>query len=237
MLIQGIQKLTLLDYPGHVAGTVFLAGCDFRCPFCHNFELVDGRFLSQPPAMTEDEFFAFLKTRKGLLDGVAITGGEPCLRRDLPEFIAKIRDKGFDVKLDTNGNHPEMLETLIDQRLVNYVAMDVKNSPAKYTETVGLEALNLDFVMESINLLIKGTRKGRTVPYEFRTTVINEFHRVEDMEEIGRLIQGAKKYFIQPFVDREMVPDHSLSAPPAETLEKFRAAVAPFVENVELRGL
>ena len=240
MVIQGIQKMTLLDYPGHVACTVFLGGCDFRCPFCHNYELVVGREGEygedfQPlsdPAMTEEEFFDFLLKRKGLLDGVAITGGEPCLRKDLPEFIAAIKDAGFLVKLDTNGNHPEMLKLLLNQKLIDYVAMDIKNSPKKYAETIGLMGINLESIMESISLLINGD-----VPYEFRTTVISQFHESEDFHEIGKMIQGAKKHYLQPFVDRDMVPDHSLSAPSHEELKEYLGISSKYVEFAAIRGL
>ena len=244
MIIQGIQKMTLLDFPGHVACTLFLSGCDFRCPFCHNYELVegtgaafDGAELKTPPAMSHEEFFKFLQTRKGLLDGVAITDGEPCLRRDLPEFIAEIKDAGFLVKLDTNGNHPDMLRNLVRQRLIDYVAMDIKNSPEKYAKTVGLEALDLDSIMESIDILINGVGADSRIPYEFRTTVISQFHEEEDFLKIGEMIQGAEKYFLQPFVDRDMVPDHSLSAPPIVVLQKYRELVSRFVSEAQIRGI
>ena len=247
MFIQGLQKMTLLDYPEHVACTVFLGWCDFRCPFCHNSELVTGPFGRKPGALNEGEphlinggssdideayFFDFLDKRKGLLDGVAITGGEPCLRNDLPEFIAKIKEKGFLVKLDTNGNHPEMLKLLMGQHLVDYVAMDIKNSPEKYAETSGLMGLDLDPIKESIDFLI-----GGEVDYEFRTTVMEGYHRAEDFHEIGKLIRGAKRYFIQPFVDREFVPDHSLTSPSMENLILFKNISAQYVELSEIRGI
>ena len=229
MKIQGLQKMTLLDYPGRVACTVFLGGCDFRCPFCHNYELVEGPMAG---AVSEDEFFAFLDKRHGLLDGVAITGGEPCLRRDLPEFIAKIHDAGFPVKLDTNGNNPVMLQRLIDEGLVDYVAMDVKNSPTKYAETIGLREFDIGSVNESIGLLLQNR-----VPYEFRTTVIREFHEARDFEEIGAWIEGAEQYFLQPFADRDTVPDRSLSAPDPDSLRDFRDVAARFVKSAGIRGI
>lgn len=240
MKIQGLQKMTLLDYPEHVAATVFLGGCDFRCPFCHNYELVEGTSLPlrtefqapTPPAMDEEEFFKFLAGRKGLLDGVAITGGEPCLRRELPEFAARIKEMGFLVKLDTNGNNPDVLETMMNQRLVDYVAMDIKNSKEKYAETVGLAALDLDPIMKSIGLIMNGG-----IPYEFRTTVMLEFHDDESIEGIGKLINGAAKHFLQPFVDRDMVPDHSLTAPPQDVLERFRDILVNHVEFCGIRGI
>lgn len=245
LIIQGLQKMTLLDYPEHVACTVFLGGCDFRCPFCHNYELVERSSYSYPddPMTTpgeasalegidEVEFFKFLAGRKGLLDGVAITGGEPCLRRDLPEFIVKIKELGFKVKLDTNGNHPEMLAALLKQNLLDYVAMDIKNSPEKYAETAGLMALDLDQVKSSIQLLLKGQ-----VDYEFRTTVISQLHEEDDFHKIGELVRGAKKHFLQPFVDREFVPDHSLTPPENETLHKYSDILSNYVEAVAIRGL
>ena len=229
MKIQGLQKMTLLDYPGRVACTVFLGGCDFRCPFCHNFELVEG---AQAAALEEEEFFAFLDKRHGLLDGVAITGGEPCLRRELPDFIARIKEAGFPVKLDTNGNNPTMLRRLIDDGLVDYVAMDVKNSPSKYAETIGLREFDLSSVNESIGLLLQNR-----VPYEFRTTVIREFHEARDFEEIGAWIEGAEQYFLQPFADRDTVPNRSLSAPDPDSLREFRDVAARFVKSAGIRGI
>ena len=221
--------MTLLDYPGRVACTVFLGGCDFRCPFCHNFELVTG---PMPEALDEDEFFAFLDKRHGLLDGVAITGGEPCLRNDLPDFIERIRKAGFAVKLDTNGYHPRMLERLVVDGLVDYVAMDIKNSRRKYAQTVGLQEIDLDRIDESIRLLMLSD-----VDYEFRTTVVEQFHEESDFADIGRWIRGADRYFLQPFADRDTVPDRSLSAPEPRNLRKFKETVAQYVEHVEIRGI
>ena len=229
MKIQGLQKMTLLDFPGRVACTVFLGGCDFRCPFCHNYELVEG---PMPETVTEDEFFAFLEKRQGLLDGVAITGGEPCLRKDLPEFIAHIREAGFAVKLDTNGNHPQMLVRLLEDGLLDYVAMDIKNSPAKYAQTIGLPEIDLEPISESIALLMQSG-----VPYEFRTTVICEYHEARDFEEIGEWISGAERYFLQPFTDRDTVPNRFLSAPDAENMRLFREIAARYTKLAEIRGL
>ncbi len=229
MLIHGLQKMTLLDFPEHVACTVFLSGCDFRCPYCHNYELVDG---SAQPLMEEDEFFAFLGKRKGLLDGVAITGGEPLLRSDLAPFIRKIRDMGFLVKLDTNGYHPDRLKELLDQKLIDYIAMDIKNSFEKYPTTIGLSNINVSLLKESISLIM-----GSGVDYEFRTTVIKGFHEKEDFEKIGTTICGAKRYFLQQFVERDTVPDSSLSAPSAEEMELFLSTVKKQVENSFIRGL
>ncbi len=229
MKIQGLQKMTLLDYPGRVACTVFLGGCDFRCPFCHNFDLVEG---PMPAAVDDGEFFAFLAKRRGLLDGVAITGGEPCLRADLPDFIGKIREAGFDVKLDTNGNHPGMLAHLVGEGLVNYVAMDVKNAPAKYAATVGLTSVDLAPIDESIGLLLAGK-----VPYEFRTTVVGGLHEANDFEEIGAWIEGAERYYLQAFVENDAVPNRELTAPHLDAMREFRDIAARHVKTVELRGI
>lgn len=230
MNIQGLQKMTLLDFPEHVACTVFLGGCDFRCQFCHNYELVEG---VMPAAMSEEEFFEFLDKRHGLLDGVAITGGEPCLRPDLPEFIKKINDAGYPVKLDTNGNHPDVLKKLLDEKLVAYVAMDIKNSPKKYAVTIGLdETFDLANVRESISLLLNSD-----IDYEFRTTVISQYQDENDFREIGEWIGGAKNYFLQGFTDRDAVPDHSLSAPTAEEMIKYRDIAKEFVNFAAIRGV
>lgn len=229
MNIHGLQKMTLLDYPGHVACTVFLGGCDFRCPFCHNFELVDGSFA---PIMDSEELLTFLKKRVELLDGVAITGGEPCLHPELPDLMAAIKALGYAVKLDTNGYHPAMLRTIMERQLVDYVAMDVKNSPAKYAVTCGVEKLDLAPIYESISLLMRGD-----VDYEFRTTAVQEFHEEKDFEEIGPCIQGARRYYIQCFTDRESVPFGNLHAPTLEQLESFVQISRKYVPQTELRGV
>ena len=229
MKIHGLQKMTLLDFPGHVACTVFLGGCDFRCPFCHNFELVDG---TAEPLMDEGEFFSFLEKRRGLLDGVAVTGGEPCLHKDLPELMKKIRALGFGVKLDTNGYHPELLHSVLDAGLVDYVAMDIKNSPEKYAATCGLESVELSPIRESISVIMESG-----VDYEFRTTVIDEFHEASDFDAVGEMIRGAKKYFIQPFADRDSVPFGNLHAPSREKLAEFEATAKKYVGFVSIRGI
>ena len=232
MKIHGLQKMTLLDYPGRVACTVFLGGCDFRCPFCHNYELVDG---SAPALMEDGELFAFLdflKKRRGLLDGVAVTGGEPCLRPDLPELLSRIKVLGYDVKLDTNGAHPGLLKALIDQKLVDYVAMDIKNSPEKYARTVGLETLDLAPVRQSVELLLSDV-----VDYEFRTTVVDELHEPNDFEAIGSWIAGARRYFLQAFTDRDSVPFGNLHTPSKEKLTRCADIVRPYVSEVALRGV
>ena len=229
MKIHGLQKMTLLDYPGRVACTVFLGGCDFRCPFCHNYELADG---SAPALMEDGELFAFLEKRSGLLDGVAVTGGEPCLRPDLPELLTGIKALGYAVKLDTNGTHPARLQGLIEDGLVDYVAMDVKNSPEKYARTAGVDALDLAPIRESVDLL-----KAGKVDYEFRTTAVDEFHEAADFEAIGQWIRGADRYFIQAFTDRETVPFGNLHAPSKDKLEQYAEIVRAYVPEVALRGV
>ena len=229
MKIHGLQKMTLLDFPGRVACTVFTGACDFRCPFCHNFELVDG---SAPAVMDEEELLAFLKKRRGLLDGVAVTGGEPCLHRDLINLLAQIRDLGYAVKLDTNGNHPDVLEEILIRGLADYVAMDIKNSPGKYAGTIGLSSIDLSPIRRSIGLLMKSGKD-----YEFRTTVVSQFHEDRDFEEIGRMIQGARVYYLQAFTDRDSVPFAGLSAPSKEELERYAGIVRPFVGQVHIRGV
>ena len=228
-MITGLQKMTLLDFPGRVACTVFLGGCDFRCPFCHNYEMVDG---SLDPLMDDGELIKFLEKRKGLLDGVAVTGGEPCLHKGLPDLLRRFRDLGYAVKLDTNGYHPWVLEEVLTNDLADYIAMDIKNSPEKYAVTCGVEKVDMPRIKNSINLL-----KNSTADYEFRTTAVSEFHDVGDFEEIGRFIEGARRYFIQSFTDRESVPYSGLTAPSKADLEAFAAAAGRFVHEVSLRGI
>ena len=229
MQIEGIQKLTLLDFPGRVACTVFLGGCDLRCPYCHNYELATGQL---PPVMDEEELFSFLAKRKGLLDGVAITGGEPCLHSDLPDFIARIRELGFAVKLDTNGTHPAVLQDILERGLADYVAMDIKNCPEKYAVTAGRDELDLEPVRDSVELL-----KKSGIEYEFRTTVVDELHEVQDFEGIGMWIEGARHYFLQCFTDRDTVPFEGLSAPSKAKLEACADVVRKYVKDVQVRGV
>jgi len=233
-MICGLQKMTLLDYPGKIACTVFLGGCNFRCPFCHNSEL----FMGKPEKLMEDEeFFAFLKSRKGLLDGVCVSGGEPTLYKHLPEFLAKIKELGFLVKLDTNGYRPEVVKELVEKGLVDYIAMDVKNSPARYAQTVGLETMDLAPIEESLRFLISGE-----VPYELRTTLVSQFHdaaSIQDMGQwLGSLVTGLKpkRLFLQSFVDRDTVLFGNLSAPESEATREFAGILEPFVDAVTIRN-
>lgn len=228
MDIHGLQKLTLLDYPGHVACTVFLGGCDLRCPFCHNAELIDGR---SRPLLDDGELLRFLRTRQGLLDGVAITGGEPLLR-DLAPLLTEIKALGYPVKLDTNGTHPARLRALLEAGLLDYVAMDVKNAPERYAETVGLPSFDIGPIRDSVALLL-----ARAPDYEFRTTVVAELHDDDAFPAIGELIQGARRYFLQPFTDRDSVVFSGLHAPARQDLERWLALVRPFVREAALRGV
>ncbi len=228
MMIHGLQKMTLLDFPGKLACTVFLGGCDFRCPFCHNFELADG---SAKPVMDEAELLGFLEKRRGLLDGVAITGGEPCLHPGLPELMGKLKALGYAVKLDTNGGHPDRLEAILGEGLADYVAMDIKNSPEKYARTAGLEALDLGPVRRSVALLMNGN-----ADYEFRTTVVDELHDDADFEAIGAWIAGARRWFMQPFADRDTVPFGGLHAPSREKMLGWLGIMRRYVPESRLRG-
>ena len=233
-MICGLQKMTLLDFPGKIACTVFLGGCNFRCPFCRNSEL----FMGKPEKLMEDEeFFAFLKSRRGLLDGVCVSGGEPTLYKTLPDFLAKIKEMGFLVKLDTNGYRPEVLKALVQQGLVDYVAMDVKNSPAMYAQTVGLEKMELSSIEESLRFLI-----GGELPYELRTTLVRQLHDAASIQDMGAwlaaLVPGRKpkKLFLQSFVDRDTVLFAGLSAPEQEATAGFAKILAPFAEEVTIRN-
>ena len=230
MRIGGIQKLTLLDYPGKVACTVFLSGCNLRCPYCHNPGLVLPE-QSEGSEIPEAEVLSFLERRKGKLDGVCITGGEPTLQPELPEFLEKLRRLGYAVKLDTNGTNPAMLKALLQERVLDYVAMDIKNSPSRYAETCGgIDCLSR--VRESAALLMDGT-----VDYEFRTTAVAELHDDDSFREIAQWIAGAKQYYIQCFIDRDSVLRTGLHAPDKAQLERWADIVRPLIPSVELRGV
>lgn len=234
MRIVGLQKMTLLDYPGRVACTVFLGGCHFRCPFCHNGGLLDGE---APEMMTAEELLAFLKSRKGLLDGVCITGGEPTLSPQLPRLLKEIKALGFDVKLDTNGSRPQVLKQLVEAGLVDYVAMDVKNSPRCYAATVGLTAAPLDALEESLRFLME-----EKVDYELRTTVVRELHDRASITEMGQWLyrlNGSRKIpkiFLQPFVNRDSVLDQNLHTPEMGEIAQFTELLYTFAHEVTIRG-
>ena len=228
MDISGIQKMTLLDFPGKCACTVFLAGCNLRCPFCHNASLV----LDNPePAMTEEEFFGFLKKRRGLLDGVCITGGEPTLRKDLPDFIGQIKAMGYLVKLDTNGSNPAMLGKLLEEKLLDYVAMDIKNCPDRYGATCG--GIDILANVEECLALLRNSH----VEYELRTTCVKPFHDSKTLEAIGKWLPGIKHYYLQAFVDSGDLVGSGVSGFNKEEMEALRQAVLPYIPNTLLRGI
>ena len=227
MKIYGLQKMTLLDFPGKVACTVFLGGCDFHCPFCHNWELATG---SYPAQMEDTQLLAFLKTRQGLLEGVAVTGGEPLLQ-DVAPLLRRIRALGFAVKLDTNGTHPERLQELLTEGLVDYVAMDIKNSPEHYSRTAGVEDLDLTNVKRSVQILLHSS-----IDYEFRTTTVAQLHEAQDFVSMGQWLRGAKRYYIQPFTDRDTVPFDGFSAPKQEDLSQYLEIMRRYVPSAAIRG-
>ena len=226
----GLQKLSLLDYPGKMACTLFTGGCNMKCPFCHNSELV---FL--PESMMEinqDDIDQFLDKRKGLLEGICITGGEPLIHPGLKNAIKKMKAKGYKIKLDTNGTYPGYLKELVEEGLVDYVAMDIKNAPAKYALTAGVEQLNLEAIEESMHYLMENH-----IPYEFRTTIVQEFHEKEDIEAIGQWIKGAQFYFLQSFENNDHVIDNRLHAVRKEILEDYKNILLQYVDHVEIRGI
>jgi len=230
MKIYGLQKLTLLDYPTKTACTIFTGGCNFRCPFCHNALLVTD--IDDTDTYTEEEILDFLSKRRGLLDGVCITGGEPLINSDITEFIAKIKALGFCVKLDTNGTFPEKLKELIEKGLVDYVAMDIKNTKEKYAKTAGVERLDLSKIEESIGILMQSG-----IDYEFRTTVVAEFHSEEDIEKIAEWIKGAKGYFLQNFEDSGNTICKNLNPVYSDVLKKMKERASVFVQNTQTRGV
>ena len=227
MKIAGLMKLTLLDFPGHVACTVFLAGCNFRCPFCHNGSLVRGGDIE----ISREELFAFLKKRQGVLDGVCVTGGEPLMNPDIAELVRGIKELGFLVKLDTNGFYPHKLKELLDLKLIDYVAMDIKNSKEKYSLICGTD-VDTAKISKSISLLINGN-----IPYEFRTTVVKEFHTPQDIEDMSRWIVGAGRYFLQSFKDSGDIISDGLSAYTPEEMRSLLDIARKNIPSTELRGI
>ena len=223
-----INKLTLLDYPEKVACVLYTPTCNFMCPYCHNWETLIEEKL---PGLKFDDILSFLKKRIGVLDGVVISGGEPTLMDDLPEKIIKIKELGFLVKLDTNGSNPEMLRELIDKNLVDYVSMDIKHSPNKYYDVVINKAIDFDDIKESIEILMENK-----VDYEFRTTLIKEYHDLDSIYEIGKLLEGAKKLFLQQYKLSDGVRDKSLHELDEEIANKFANILSQYIDLVELRG-
>ncbi len=230
MLIKGLQKLTLLDFPDKIACTVFTGGCNFRCPFCHNASLVLPERMDDSHT-DEEAFFTFLAGRRGILEGVCITGGEPTLMPDLPRFLARIQDMGFAVKLDTNGSRPSVLRSVVEAGTVDYVAMDIKNSLSRYGETVGLDHFDTTGVEESMAYLLSGR-----VPYEFRTTLVKGLHTPEDMAAIGQRVTGAKRYFLQSFKDSGDLVGTCLGTLSASETARLLEVLRVYVPNAQIRG-
>ena len=229
MKIQGLQKLTLLDFPEKVACTVFTAGCNFRCPFCHNASLVVD--IPNEAEMIEEEFLKFLKKRTGILEGVCVTGGEPLLQPDVENFIRKIKELGFLVKLDTNGSFPDKLKDLVKKNLVDYVAMDVKNAPELYGITCGTDERFLEAVRESVSFLKEGN-----VSFEFRTTVVKHLHTEDSFEKIGQWLRGTDRYYLQKFKDSGDLINGHMQGYEDEEMEKFLEIVQKYVPEARIRG-
>ena len=233
MLILGLQKMTLLDFPGKIACTVFLGGCNFRCPFCHNASLAMPN--GSDDAIPLEDFLAFLDARRGRLQGVCISGGEPTLHHDLPELISEIKSRGYAVKLDTNGTNPEMLLSLINDGLLDYVAMDIKNSPEKYAKTISNSEFRIsnfsEQITRSVDILMQGS-----VDFEFRTTLTRELHSPEDMEKIGEWIRGEEKYFLQTYRDEGDLIEGGFTAYSREETEELLGIVKKYLPNAEIRG-
>lgn len=230
MEIHGFQKTTLLDYPGHVACTLFTGGCNFRCPYCHNGDLV--LCPSQTPVIPAEEIFAHLKKRQGILEGVCISGGEPTLAPDLEDFIREIRRMGYLIKLDTNGYRPDVLIHLCEQGLLDYVAMDIKHAPEHYHTIANIADFDISQIYASVDFLMHFG-----IPYEFRTTLVEELHEQEDILAIGTWLKGARAYFLQPFRDSDAVLTKGFHAPNRETLVSYRELLLPLIPNSVLRGV
>ena len=230
MRICGLQTLSMVDYPGKLAATVFTGGCNLRCPFCHNALLVTR--LEESPILQQEEILSFLKRRRGLLDGVVLSGGEPLIQPGVPEFLQKVRALGFSIKLDTNGYRPEVLKRLCEKGLVDYVAMDIKACEERYPAVAGVSSLQMENIRESIEFL-----KSGAVPYEFRTTVVRELHSAEDFQKIGPWIAGAPLYFLQNFSDSGSVLNPVYTSCTIPELTSYLEIVNPFVGHAELRGI
>ena len=229
MKINGLRKLTLLDYPGHTACTVFTSACNFRCPFCHNASLVECRDMEEIP---EDEFFAFLDKRHGILDGVAITGGEPTLQPDLLDFIKRVRGEGFKIKLDSNGYLPDVLENILSSGLVNYVAMDIKSSPEHYAKAAGLDRINIEKIERSVEII-----KNSGIEYEFRTTAVKGIHTPADFLSVGKWLGDVPAYFIQKFTDSGDVLGEGYAAFSDEEMTSLLAMARIHIKSAALRGV
>ena len=230
MRICGLQKLAMVDFPGKLAATVFTGGCNLRCPFCHNALLVTR--LAESPSLSEEDILSFLDSRKNLLDGMVLSGGEPLMQPGCTDFLQKVRDLGLSIKVDTNGCYPEVLRDILNRGLVDYVAMDIKNRREKYAETVGIPNFDLSPIEESIQIL-----KTSGVDYEFRTTVVQELHTADDIRAIAQWVQGAPTYALQKFVDSGNLISTGLHSPESLALEGFARTAASFFKQVLVRGV
>ena len=230
MKFGGLQKLTLLDYPERVACTLFTIGCNLRCPFCHNFSLVVGS-LDKQEQISQEEALAFLRKRSNVLEGVCITGGEPLLQAGIAEFITQVKKMGYKVKLDTNGAFPDRLRQLVEAKLIDYVAMDIKNSKDMYNKTCGC-VVEMEDICKSVEYL-----KSGVVDYEFRTTVTGTFHSEKSIEDTARWLQGTKRWYLQQFVDSGELIDSTVVGVDVETLTKFQKIAQKYVSNTQLRGV
>ena len=231
MILKGLQKLTLLDFPGKIACTVFAGGCNFRCPFCHNASLVLGDRLSESPTLSEEDFFAFLKKRRGMLEGVCVSGGEPSLYPDRIPFLIKIKELGYAVKLDTNGYRPNIIREAMAAGAVDYFAMDIKNSRESYARTVGLSDFDISKIEESVSALMSGS-----VDFEFRTTLVRELHSEDDVLSIAKWIRGSEKYFLQTFIDSGDLIGTNFSGYNKNETEYLLKLLKPYVPNAQIRG-
>ena len=230
MGIKGLTKSTLVDYPGHTTATLFVGGCQFKCPFCHNGSLVTKPYTL--PDLTRKELFSFLETRKGLVDAICITGGEPTLYSDLKQLIHDIKQMGFLVKLDTNGYEPYQLDQLIKEHLVDYVSMDIKNSLDKYAKTAGCTDFDPTRIKLSVDLL-----KDSDIDYEFRTTVVRELHSKENILSIAQWLKGAKAYYLQPYVESEDVIMPLFTSYSHDQMLELKKLAETYIDNVHLRGM
>ena len=230
MNICGYQKTTLLDYPGHVAATIFTGGCNFRCPFCHNSDLVVNSTMS--PCISQEEIFSFLKKRKNVLSGICITGGEPTLQTNLSEFIKKVRSLGYKIKLDTNGYRPDVISSLLEDNLLDYIAMDIKAGLSNYAKVSGIPNLDTSKIKESISII-----ENSGIDYEFRTTVVKELHNRQDFLEISEMLSSSSSYFIQSFKDSGNILTPGLSSCDTDTLNQYLAIVKNKLPFCSLRGI
>ena len=230
MQIHGFNKSTLLDYPRHLAATIFVGGCNMACPFCHNGSLVLNP--NSQPTINPNEILNYLGKRKNILEGVCISGGEPTLYKDITGFIGQIKELGYKVKLDTNGTNPTLIKDLIDGGLIDYIAMDIKNSKEKYKITAGNKALSIESIEESISFIM-----SHKIDYEFRTTIVNELHTKKDMDSIGSWLKGAKAYYLQPYKDSGDIISPGFTSPKKETLITYQDILSNYIENVSIRGI